>query len=60
MCGPSAASMAAQRYEQIKPEKVALPSLRVEDKKKRNTKYGAVRAGQERRQTLLNVGNDYA
>jgi hypothetical protein len=60
MCGPSAASLAEQRYQQIKPEKLVLPSLKMGEKKKRNIKYGAVRAGQERRQTLLNVGNDYA
>ncbi len=60
MCGPSVASMAEQRYQQIKPEKLPLPSLRMADKKKRNTKYAEVRTGQERRQTLLNVGSDYA
>jgi hypothetical protein len=48
--------MAEQRYQQIKPEKLPLPSLRVGDKKKRNTKYGNVRTGQERRTTMLNVG----
>ena len=56
MCGRSAASIAEEKYQAMKPEPMPLPSLRVGDKKKRNTKYGSVRTGQERRTTMLNVG----
>lgn len=58
MCGRSVASMAEERYQQIKPIAEPLPSLRVGEKKERKTKYGNVRTGQERRTTMLNV--DYA
>jgi hypothetical protein len=60
MCGPSVASLAEQQYQQIKPEKLTLPSLSIGKKKDRKTQYAGYRTGQERRQTLLNVGNDYA
>ena len=60
MCGPSVASLAEQKYQQIKPEKLPLPSLAIDKKKDRKVQYAAYRTGQERRQTLLNIGNDYA
>jgi hypothetical protein len=56
MCGRSAASIAEERYQQIKPIAEPLPSLSMGEKKKRQPKYGRVRTGQERRTTMLNVG----
>ena len=53
MCGPSAASMAEARYQQIKPEKLPLPSLKMGDRVERTIKYGQVRTGQARRSLLM-------
>ena len=53
MCGPSVASLTEQRYQQIKPEKRALPSLAMGDKVERDPKYGKVRTGMERRSLLM-------
>lgn len=53
MCGPSVAGLAAQRYEQIKPEKLPLPSLAMGEKKDRKINYGQVRTGQTRRSLLM-------
>ena len=58
MCGRSAASMAEERYQQIKPKAEPLPSLSVGQKKDRKIVYRGVRTGESRRSMLLPYGSN--